>query len=255
MATPSSSIVPEQAPHPAAASASTITTPAPPVIPEFKVYRPPINVNAPPPPALSEDWFTPTASDLQAAQATLSARTNALVNAPLQLKSAREKADKAKRDRWPETRIRIKFPDQTQLERKFPTTDKIRSVYAFVRGCLTDEGKAVKFILYQSPPKRDLKVSDPSVRDQTLYDLHLAPSSILLLRFEDERMNHDRSPAPLLPEILEKAIDLPMPAAPAGPSEPAPIPAPSTSQAPVQKSASNEAKEKKIAKFLKLGKK
>ena len=41
----------------------------------------------------------------------------------------------------------------------------------------------------QSPPKRDLKVSDPNVRNLSLAELHLAPSSVLLLRFEDERLN------------------------------------------------------------------
>jgi tether containing UBX domain for GLUT4 len=38
------------------------------------------------------------------AQATLTARTQAIVNAPLQLRSQREAADKAKRDRWPNVR-------------------------------------------------------------------------------------------------------------------------------------------------------
>lgn len=45
------------------------------------------------------------------------------------------------------------------------------------------------FLLDQSPPKRDLKVSDPKVRDLTLAELQLAPSSVLLLRFEDESLN------------------------------------------------------------------
>jgi hypothetical protein len=41
----------------------------------------------------------------------------------------------------------------------------------------------------QSPPKRDLKVSDPKVRDLSLTELQLAPSSVLLLRFEDDALN------------------------------------------------------------------
>jgi tether containing UBX domain for GLUT4 len=45
------------------------------------------------------------------------------------------------------------------------------------------------FFLDQSPPKRDFKVSDPKVRDLTLFELQLAPSSVLLLRFEDESLN------------------------------------------------------------------
>jgi hypothetical protein len=40
-----------------------------------------------------------------------------------------------------------------------------------------------------NPPPRDLKVSDPSVRDLTLGELGLAPSSILHIRFVDDGLN------------------------------------------------------------------
>jgi tether containing UBX domain for GLUT4 len=50
---------------------------------------------------LPDEYFVPTASDLKAAQHTLSSRTQALVNAPLQLRAAREANEKAKLDRWP----------------------------------------------------------------------------------------------------------------------------------------------------------
>jgi len=70
--------------------------------------------------------------------------------------------------------------------------------------------KPIKFILYQ-PPKRDLRVSDPKVRDLSLVQLQLAPSSILLLRFEDESLNGSDVPAPLLPGILAQAVELPAP--------------------------------------------
>lgn len=41
----------------------------------------------------------------------------------------------------------------------------------------------------QTPPKRELKVSDPKVRDLSLYELHLAPSSIIHLKFLEESLN------------------------------------------------------------------
>lgn len=179
------------------------------------------------------------------AQATLSARTQSLVNAPLQLRATREASEQLKRDRWPNTTIRIRFTDRTQLERTFPSTDKIRSVYAFVRSSLRDDVKPVKFILYQSPPKRDLKVSDPQVRDLTLAELHLAPSSVLLLRFEDDSLNGSNTPAPLLETMLAQAIDLP------------PIPNftnGSPSQADIEPvSNSTTAASKKIPKWLQAG--
>jgi tether containing UBX domain for GLUT4 len=138
----------------------------------------------------------------------LTARTQALVNAPLQLRATKEALDKTKRDRWPNTTIRVRFSDRTQLEKTFPSTDKIRSVYAFVRSSLRDDVKPVKFILYQSPPKRDLKVSDPKVRDLTLAELQLAPSSVLLLRFEDETLNRSDALAPLLSTVAAQATEL-----------------------------------------------
>jgi hypothetical protein len=46
-----------------------------------------------------------------------------------------------------QTTLRIRFPDQTQLEKVFQSTEKIRSVYAFVRSCLREDVKPVKFIL------------------------------------------------------------------------------------------------------------
>src|ERR1700685_4440936 len=46
-----------------------------------------------------------------------------------------------------QTTIRIRFTDRTQLEKIFPSTDKIRSVYAFVRSSLRDDVKPIKFIL------------------------------------------------------------------------------------------------------------
>ena len=57
---------------------------------------------------LSDEYFIPTPTDLKAAQATLSARTNALTNAPLQLRAVREAESKVKRDRWPEV-FNIRF--------------------------------------------------------------------------------------------------------------------------------------------------
>ena len=82
-------------------------------------------------------------------------------------------------------------------------------MYAFVRSSLRDDVKPIKFILCMpfvcyryisnsnahdisesdQPPSRDLKVSDLEVRDLTLAQLHLTPSSVLLLRFEDETLN------------------------------------------------------------------
>jgi len=232
-------------------SSSAVPTSASQQQPEnFKVYRPstispPLSAND-----LSDEYFTPTTADLKAAQAILTARTQALTNAPLKPRSVREAEVKAKRDRWPETTIRVKFMDQTQLEKTFSSTNKIKSVYAFVRGCLREDVKSIKFILYQ-PPKRDLKVSDTTVRDLTLAELELAPSSILLLRFEDDALNHSTLPAPLAPWVMEQAVDLPRPAHEA--EEPDDIASPPQATKISSSSSSGKTGEAKIPKWLKLG--
>ncbi|KAH6913237.1 hypothetical protein BKA70DRAFT_1262254 [Coprinopsis sp. MPI-PUGE-AT-0042] len=240
-----SASAPVQAPLAAGGSSTSALAPQ-----DFKVYAP-ANIQAAPLPSLSDEYFTPNAFELKAAQATLSARTSSLVNAPLQVRAHREKAEQAKKDRWPQTTIRVRFPDRTILEKVFPSTSKIKPVYAFVRECLRDDVKPIKFILYQSPPKRDLKVSDPAVRDLSLFDLKLAPASMLLLRFEDESLNHVDSPAPLLPSILSHMTELPVP------REPAPSSA-SKAEGSSSKSSTSSGGPKgevKVPKWLKLGKK
>lgn len=44
-------------------------------------------------------------------------------------------------------------------------------------------------LIDQTPPRRELKVSDPAVRDKTLFQLQLAPSSVLMLSFFEESLN------------------------------------------------------------------
>jgi len=169
------------------------------------------------------------------------------VNATLQLRSQREAAARSKRDRWPNTTIRIRFTDRTQLEKAFPSMDKIRSVYAFVRSCLRDDVKPIKFILYQ-PPNRDLKVSDLKVRDLSLTELQLTPSSMLLLRFEDQALNRSDVPAPLMPSIMAEATDLPsLPSFDANTSQ-QPVSSPSKPSG-----SKSQTREKKIPKWLKAG--
>ncbi|KAH9848430.1 hypothetical protein C2E23DRAFT_434940 [Lenzites betulinus] len=185
--------------------------PPPPSAPAVRYFRPPGDAPQPPVPELPDTYFDVTAADLRAQQASLAARRDALQNAPLRTAAMRESEDKKRRARWPQTKIRVKFSDRSILERTFPSTDKIRAVYAFVRNSLREDVKPIKFVLYQ-PPKREYRVSDPKVRDLSLVELGLAPSSVLLLKFlDDDSLNHTDVPAPLDPAILALAEDLPAP--------------------------------------------
>lgn len=187
-----------------------------------------------------------TAADAQASYQALVRRNEALNNAPLRTKAMRDAEEKTKLARWPHTTIRIKFADRTMLEKVFPSSDRIKAVYVFVRESLADDVKPIKFVLYQSPPMRELKNSDPKVRDLSLAQLQLAPSSVLFLRFEDDRLNHASVRAPLRPDVLAQAVDLPPP--PTFNNAPTPTGTGNT----LKSSSSTSTGEKKIPKWLKL---
>ncbi|KAF8518474.1 hypothetical protein JB92DRAFT_2787370 [Gautieria morchelliformis] len=178
---------------------------------DFKVWNPPGGTSSITPKELPDSYFDPTAAELKASYQAQVRTREALANAPLKTREIRERETNSKLTRWPTTTIRVKFPDRTQLEKSFPSTDKIRTVYAFVRNSLRHDVKSSKFVLYQTPPRRELKVSDPKVRDLTLFELQLAPSSVLLLGFQDESLNDVNLRAPLLEYILAHARDLPPP--------------------------------------------
>lgn len=46
-----------------------------------------------------------------------------------------------------QTRIRVKFPDQTQIETSFNSLETFPAVYAFVRSALREDAKDAPFVL------------------------------------------------------------------------------------------------------------
>lgn len=219
---------------------------------DFRVYRPPqASANESSPGSsreLPESFFVPSAADLKAAQDSLSVRTHTLMNAPLRTQAMRDADTKVRMQKYPTTTIRVRFTDRTQLEKTFPSTDKIRSVYAFVRNSLREDVKPIKFVLYQTPPKRELKVSDPKVRDLSLFQLQLSPASVLHLKFEDDALNHVDVPAPLDLTILARVEDLPVPPPPQEPSQPEP----SENKPKKSVSSNSSSKSKAVPRWLKL---
>ncbi|KAB5592497.1 UBX domain containing protein [Ceratobasidium theobromae] len=207
----------------------------------FKLWNPPTEARPAVAPIL--DDLEPTAAEVVAAYQAQARRAENLRNAPLLTQEMRDRQEQEKYKKWPNCTIRIRFHNQMQLEKAFPSTNKIKSVYAFVRECLNEETKAIKFVLYQ-PPARELKVSDTSVRDKTLMELQLAPSSVLLLRFLSDELNDREKVPPLDQSVLATAVDFPT----VTPS------ADGVSVAPVASMAkqSNKAVENKLAKLFKL---
>lgn len=177
--------------------------------------------------------------------------------------------------------MRIKFPNQVILEKSFQSTDDIKAVYQFIRGSLIEDALSDKFILCEDltparssaspifcfhpdqPPKRELKVSDPDVKPKTLAQLDLAPSSMLLIRFQtdtyngmvpvvcfgpsaDHSLKDPTRPPPLLPQLLEQSVPLPTPG---GEKEKG------TSSTTSKLKPLTSSLEKKVPKWLRLGQK
>jgi len=220
----------------------------------FKIYNPPpsqssslASIGATLPD--NSDYFKPTPADLKLAQNSLAQRAKALQDAPLLTAKLRDEKEEERRNRFPMATIRIKFANRTMLEKSFPSSEKIISVYRFVRACLNDEAQSHKFLLFSSPPRRDLKVSDTEVKDKSLYELRLAPQSNLFFRFLDESVSFDSptSSPPLLESLFAQAISVPDPIILSVQSDP-----PSTNAG---SSLNNTSTERKIPKWLKLNKK
>ncbi|KAG8740743.1 hypothetical protein FRC10_003948 [Ceratobasidium sp. 414] len=194
----------------------------------FKLWNPPAAASTLAP--LLPTDLEPTATEIAAAYQGQSQRAERLQNAPLVTQQMRDRQQEVRLKKWP------------NLEKSFPSTSKIKAIYAFVRDCLNDETKPIKFVLYQ-PPARELKVSDATVRDKTLLELQLAPASVLLLRFLSDELNDREKPPPLQPSILAAGEDLPITA---HSSEEA------VAQYEVAVPQNPKAVEQKLARFLKL---
>ncbi|GAA5859213.1 hypothetical protein JCM8547_008918 [Rhodosporidiobolus lusitaniae] len=205
---------------------------------------------------LPESYFTPTPSELQQAYAGQVKKREELTDRPLLTKRLREREEaeknREKARRWPNTRIRIRFADRSQLEGVFPSTDKLVHLYEFVRLALREDVRENGWFLYQSPPRTEYRKGDPQWRGKTLMDLELTPSSALYIKFEeDEEFNDPSRPPPLISDLLTRAAPLPLP--PSFTSDPSASPD-CSSGAPKSADDLKKEKEDKLRKLLGGGK-
>ncbi|GAA6051594.1 hypothetical protein JCM3770_003488 [Rhodotorula araucariae] len=175
---------------------------------------------------LPESYFQPTPVELQQAYAGQVKRREDLVDRPLLTQKLRDQQHaqhaRAKAARWPHTRIRIRFPDRSQLEGVFPSTDKLVHLYEFVRIALRPDVRHCPFVLYQSPPRTEYRRGAPAHKGKSLIDLQLTPSSALYIKFEPpstgdgpaldvDALNDPAAAPPLVPELLAAVAELPAP--------------------------------------------
>lgn len=103
---------------------------------------------------LPESYFTPSPVELQMAYASQVRKREQLTEAPLLTKRLRERDEaeknRAKAAKWPQTRIRVRFADRSQLESVFESRQTLEQVYACVRASLNEQAAKDDFTLCQS---------------------------------------------------------------------------------------------------------
>ncbi|KAK8854876.1 hypothetical protein IAR55_003615 [Kwoniella newhampshirensis] len=236
---------------------------------------------------LPESFFEPTLSDVQAHHASVLARSKRLNEAPLLTSKYREaekgEKERMKREKWPNTTIRIKFTDGTMIQSVFPSTSPIQPVYAFVRSALAEEAKTKGFILWQPPRNQYPEKPPPPIQpkkphpnpahktsiippanyglvrgsavqglqggtggSESLYELGLVPQSVLMIKWDEDDLNASGYPAPIRDELKQKSEPLP-------PTVPKEREATSSKNAGGPSTGGAKSGEKKIPKWLQKG--
>ncbi|KAK6910631.1 hypothetical protein I203_104663 [Kwoniella mangroviensis CBS 8507] len=134
-----------------------------------------------------ESFFEPTLADVQSHHSSVLARNKRLNEAPLLTAKYREaekaEREKLKKDRWPNTTIRIKFSDGTIIQNIFPSDSPIQPVYEFIRTALIEEVISEPFILYQPPrtkyPEYPIPIPSSSTQSKSKSKPTYAKSSII----------------------------------------------------------------------------
>ncbi|BGP11711.1 Tether containing UBX domain for GLUT4 [Rhodotorula toruloides] len=215
---------------------------------------------------LPESYFQPTQVELQQAFAGQVKKREDMTDKPLMTKALREREEaaknRAKAARWPHTRIRIRFPDRSQLEGVFPSTDKLVHLYEFVRLALREDVRDIPFVLYQTPPRTEYRRGDPAYKGKNLMDLQFTPSTALYIKFEapsppsatsaipsgisiDDLNATTSLPPPLTPDLLAAGGELPLPPS-FLPGDESPSGAPSGESEEARKKREKEEKMKRL---------
>ncbi|KAI8051162.1 hypothetical protein BDF22DRAFT_777329 [Syncephalis plumigaleata] len=149
---------------------------------------------------LPDSFFELTPLELKTLWNSQQAKRQAQENAPL-LTSAMRKAEEEKRkQRYPKTMIRVRFPDRVQLQLQFLSRETVGKVYQVVRQYLHEPSRP--FTLYTTPPRNNL-----TNMDIRLIDAQLAPASVL--HFSWNQPAHEDGTCYLKEELVNLAEDLP----------------------------------------------
>ncbi|RKP15250.1 hypothetical protein BJ684DRAFT_14495 [Piptocephalis cylindrospora] len=126
---------------------------------------------------LPDDFFTLTSAELKAeleAQKRRRSLGNQVISSKTKESMGKGRGDKGKK-MFPRTLIRVRFPDQVQIQSTFSSSDTLSDVSEWVKSCL--EVSETPVVLYTSPPKCIHRTEDPG----SLLDRGFAPATLLYL--------------------------------------------------------------------------
>eukprot|EP00239_Pterosperma_sp_CCMP1384_P010690 CAMPEP_0197859680 /NCGR_PEP_ID=MMETSP1438-20131217/34467_1 /TAXON_ID=1461541 /ORGANISM="Pterosperma sp., Strain CCMP1384" /LENGTH=428 /DNA_ID=CAMNT_0043476271 /DNA_START=205 /DNA_END=1491 /DNA_ORIENTATION=- len=143
-----------------------------------------------------EDFYSFTAEDfarMQASKRKLAKQQEDRTQ--MRTKQLREKEITEAANRLGYALIKIRFPNETELEGCFHPLDSMSAVYKMVRSCIQP---SMKFSLFVTPPRETLPDSAAS-----LYSLDLAPAA--LVRFAPKDSSTSQDTEYLRPDVLSLA--------------------------------------------------
>lgn len=128
---------------------------------------------------LPDDFYDMAPDELRALLAAQKRRTEREQAPGLQTQQMRDTARLKRVARFRKCLVRVRLPDRTVLQGTFSPHETLGEVYAFVRAHLRD-AQRMRFVLYQSPPKR---VFDRMERK--LHEEGLLPASLFYFHADD----------------------------------------------------------------------
>ncbi|KAJ3406337.1 Tether containing UBX domain for GLUT4, partial [Chytridiales sp. JEL 0842] len=167
---------------------------------DIKIYKPPVETSTPLSSIeLPDSFFELSPAEMKLVLASHKSKTKSLDDAPLMTKKMREREEEARRQKYPKTMIRVKFPDRFTLQAAFLSNEPVEILYHLVSTHLSTPSRA--FELFLTPPLRVL--SDPKT---DFWNAGLAPSSVVYFRWGD----HETHGPFLGTESLKRAEEFPV---------------------------------------------
>lgn len=128
---------------------------------------------------LPDDFFTLTSAELKReldAQRKRRDLDNQVISSTTKASMGKAVAGgKGRSKMFPRTLIRVRFPDQVQIQTTFASSDTLMDVATWVKSCLQDP--EIPLVLYTSPPKCIHSTESPG----SLLDRGFAPATLLYL--------------------------------------------------------------------------